>query len=78
MSEAGAIGRAKAKIPRCYYDQTWILNGTSLETALDIPTGSASAYVIVLDSEGQGIARVGGAPTDRRVSQVKSAVRTVK
>ena len=77
MSEADAIGRAKEKIPARYHDQTWILDETSLETALNIPTESASAYVIVLDSEGQIIARVSGAPTEQRVSQVKSAVRSM-
>ncbi len=78
MSEADAIGRAKAAIQARYHDQTWILDETSLETALNIPTGSASAYVIVLDSEGQIIARVSGPPTELRVVQVKSAVRVVK
>ncbi|GHA19750.1 hypothetical protein [Oceanisphaera arctica] len=78
MSEADAIGRAKEKIPARYYDQTWILDETSLETALNIPTGSASAYVIVLDSEGQIIARVSGAPTEQSISQVKLAVQSVK
>ena len=78
MSEADAIGPAKEKIPARYYDQTWILDETSLEAALNIPTGSASAYVIVLDSEGQIIVRVSGAPSKQRISQVKSAVRLVK
>ncbi len=78
ISEADAIGRAKEKIPARYHDQTWILAETSLETALNIPTGSASAHVIVLDSEGQIIARVSGHPTELRISQVKSAVRSVK
>lgn len=78
MSEADAIGRAKEKIPARYYDQTWILDETSLETALNIPTESASAYVIVLDSKGQIIARVSGAPTEQSISQVMSTVRSVK
>jgi hypothetical protein len=78
MSEADAIGRAKEVIPARYHDQTWILDETSLETALEIPTASASAYVIVLDAEGQIIARVSGPPTEQRVSQVKSAFRSVK
>lgn len=78
MSEADAIGPAKEKIPARYYDQTWILDETSLETALNIPTGSASAYVIILDSEGQIIARVSGAPTEQSISQVMSAVRSVR
>lgn len=78
MSESDAMGRAKEKIPARYYDQTWLLDETSLETALDIPTQSANAYVIVMDSKGQVIARVNGAPTEERISQVKSAVRSLK
>ena len=38
MSEADAIGRAKAKIPKRYHDQTWILAEPQLERALGIPT----------------------------------------
>ena len=78
MSEADAIGIAKEKIPARYHDQTWIFAETRLETALNIPTGSASAYVIILNSEGQIIARVSGHPTVQRVSQVESAVRSMK
>ena len=78
MSEADAIGRAKEKIPARYYDQTWILAETTLETALGIPTDSKSAFVLVLDAQGQIVARVSGAPTEQRVSQIESAVQTVK
>lgn len=78
MSESDAIGPAKEKFPARYYDQTWILDETILETALNIPTESASAYVIVLDSEGQIIARVSGAPTEQSISEVMSAVQSMK
>ena len=78
MSEVDAIGIAKEKIPARYHDQTWILAETRLETALNIPKESTSAYVIILNSEGQIIARVGGHPTEQRVSQVESAVRSMK
>lgn len=78
MSEADAIGRAREKIPARYHDQTWLLAETGLETALNIPTGSASAFVLVLDSEGQIVARVSGAPSEQRISQVRSAVRSLK
>ena len=78
MSESDVIGRAKEKIPARYYDQTWIFAKTKLETALDIPTDSASAFVMVLDSQGQIIVRVSGAPTEQRIGQVKSAVQNLK
>ena len=78
MSEADVIGRAKEKIPARYYDQTWIFAKTKLETALDIPTDSESAFVMVLDSQGQIIVRVSGAPTEQRIGQVKSAVQNMK
>ena len=78
MSEADAIGRAKEKIPARYHDQTWILAETSLETALGIPTNSASAFVIALDSQGQIIARVAGGPTEQRIEQIRAAARSLK
>ncbi|MBC7733925.1 MAG: hypothetical protein H7306_18860 [Bacteriovorax sp.] len=55
-----------------------LLAETSVETALNIPTGGASAHVLVLNSEGQIIGRVRGLPTEQRVSQVKSTVRSAK
>ncbi len=74
MGERDAIGRAKDKIPARYYDQTWLTSGTKLETALGIPTGSDSAFVFVLDSQGKILARVQGEPTEQRIGEIQSAV----
>ncbi|MBA2721590.1 MAG: hypothetical protein H0U56_01575 [Methylibium sp.] len=78
MSESDAIGRAKKKIPARYYDQTWILAETDLEKALNIPTNSRKAFVIVLDAEGKIVARVEGEPTEARLNEVQSAVQSIK
>ncbi len=78
MSERDAIGRAKEKIPARYYDQTWLTAGTKLEIALDIPTGSDSAFVFVLDSQGKILARVQGEPTEQRVGEINSAVQNTR
>jgi len=78
MSEADAIGRAKEKIPARYHDQTWIFAEQDLEIALDIPTDSAKAFVIVLNTEGKIVARVEGEPTAARIGQVSSAVRSLR
>jgi predicted transcriptional regulator len=45
---------------------------------LGIPTNSHKAFVVVLDSAGQVIARVEGNPTEARVEQVQSAIRSTK
>lgn len=78
MSEEDAIGRAKEKIPARYQDQTWILNESILESALNIPRDSASAFVFVLDAQGKVIARVEGEPNDATLSEVEKAVRSTK
>lgn len=78
MSEADAIGRAKEKIPAQYYDQTWIFAQKDLEVALDIPTNSAKAFVVVLNAEGKIVARVEGEPTEGRIKEIGSAVRSLK
>jgi len=78
MSEADAIGRAKEKIPARYHDQTWIFAQKDLEIALDIPTDSAKAFVVVLNSEGKIVTRVEGEPTKARVEEISSAVRSLK
>jgi hypothetical protein len=78
MSESDAIGRAKEKIPARYHDQTWLLGEQNLEKALDIPSGSGSAYVFVLDAQGHVVTRVEGRPTDQRVRAVESAVDKLK
>ncbi len=78
MSESDAIGRAKAKIPARFYDQTWIFAKADLENALGIPTDSHKAFVLVLDSSGSVVARVEGDPIESRVNEIKSAVQSVK
>ncbi len=76
MSEADALGRAKAKIPARYYDQTWLSAKTKLETAL--PTPGKSAFVFVLDSQNKVGVRAEGPPTMERMSEVESAVKSVQ
>lgn len=78
MSEADAIGRAKDVIPARYHDQTWILSESSLESALNIPRDSAKAFVFVLDAQGEVIARVDGAPNEAKISEVKTALRSIQ
>lgn len=78
MGEEDAIGRAKEKIPARYYDQTWILTESNLESALSIPRDSAKAFVFVLDAQGKIIARVEGEPTNAKVNEVEAAVRSTK
>lgn len=78
MDESDAIGRAKEKIPERYYEQTWLFSKPDLEKALQIPTDSHKAFVIVLDSAGQIVTRVEGNPTDRRVKDVQAAVQSLK
>ena len=78
MSEQDAIGHARQRIPQRYHDQTWLFAKTSLETALDIPTGSNKAFVLVLDATGSIVVRVSGEPTGQRVDAVVAAVRSLK
>jgi peroxiredoxin len=78
MSEEDAIGRAKEKIPARYHDQTWILNESSLERAFNIPRDSARAFVFVLDTQGEVIARAEGEPNDAKLNEVEKAVRSTK
>lgn len=74
ISESDAIGRAKEKIPKQYHDQTWLLNESSLEQALNIPPSSEDAFVLVLNAEGKVVARVKGQPTKRTINEIESAV----
>lgn len=78
MSERDALDRAREKIPKRFHDQTWLLGGSSLEKALDIPSSSEDAYVLVLDPQGRVLAKVKGSPTDSRLQEVQSAVEQAK
>ena len=78
MSESDAIGRAKDKIPARYYDQTWLMSNKVLESALDVPASSREAFVFVLDSRGHVAARVHGAATPARVSEIRSALQSLR
>ena len=55
-----------------------ILNESSLESAFNIPRDSARAFVFVLDTQGNAIARVEGEPNDAKLSEVEKAVRSTK
>jgi hypothetical protein len=78
MSEEDAIGRAKEVIEERYQEQTWILSESRLESALNIPRDSAKAFVFVLDTQGQIIARVEGAANAAKLSEVEMAVHSTQ
>ena len=52
-SPGDAISRAKAKIPKRYYDQTWLTSKDTLTTALGVGSDAAHAQVFVLDAQGR-------------------------
>jgi hypothetical protein len=74
MSEADAVASAREVVPERYYDQTWILDSQIMEEALDIPTESKRAAVLILDASGSIIARVHGPLTDVRLEVIVRAV----
>jgi len=74
MSETDAIASARKVVPERYYDRTWILDSQIMEKALDIPTESKRAAVLILDTSGSIIARVHGQVTDLRLAVILRAV----
>ncbi|MDQ6629030.1 MAG: hypothetical protein M3Z29_11390 [Pseudomonadota bacterium] len=77
MSESDAIGRAKAKIPARYYDQTWLMSSNTLESALGVPPSSSNAFVFVVDAQGHVVARISGNPTQANLAQIQSALKAL-
>ncbi len=49
-----------------------------LEKTQGIPTNSHKAFVIVLNSAGKIVARVEGDPSEARVNEVQSALKSLK
>lgn len=78
MDERDAIGRAKAKIPKRYYDQTWLTSKDVLTTALGVGSDAAHAQVFVLDAQGHIAAHVRGDPTPEHLDQLRSALRSLR
>jgi hypothetical protein len=74
ISEADAVSSAREVVPARYYDRTWILDSQIMEEALDIPTESKRAAVLILDASGSIIARVHGRLTDLRLEVIVRAV----
>jgi predicted transcriptional regulator len=74
MSEEDVIGRAKEKIPKRYYDQTWILNSQVMENALGVPSDSDEAVIVVLDKKGNLVSQVHGKVTTARMSKITDAL----
>ncbi len=74
LSASDVIGKAKEKVPKQYHDQTWLVDGTELENALNVPTGSDQAFVFLLGSNGEIVEHVGGDFSDQKVEQIETAV----
>lgn len=74
ISEQDALGRAREKIPQRYHDQTWLMNEGPLEEALNVPASSEDAFVLVLNAQGQVVARAKGQPTQRSIQEIQNAV----
>lgn len=77
MSEADVIGRAKEKVPKRYHDQTWILNSQVMEGALDVPSDSDEAVIVVLDKHGNLVSQVHGEVTTARMSEITDALQSL-
>lgn len=74
ISEHFALDRARARIPPQYHHQTWLLDEPVLEQALGIPPASKEAWVVVLNSDGEVMARVRGTPTESGISEIRAAL----
>lgn len=77
ISEEVAMDRAKETIPERYHGHTYLLPEGSLKEALNIPPSSAKAFVLVMNAEGNVIARVSGTPTQQRINEVNRAVSNI-
>jgi len=77
MSEEDAIDLAKKKVPQRYHDQTWILNSQVMEAALEVPSDSDEAVIIVLDKNGILISQVHGKVTTLRISEITNALQSL-
>lgn len=47
LSASDIIGIVREKVPRQHHDQTWLVDGTELETALNVPPRSNQAFVFL-------------------------------
>jgi hypothetical protein len=77
MSEEDAIGRAREAVPKCYHDQTWILNSQIMEEALRVPSDSHEAVICVLDKNGILVSQVHGRVTPARVITITAALQSL-
>jgi hypothetical protein len=78
MDERDAIGRAKAKIPKRYHDQTWLTSKDTLTNALGVGPDAAQAQVFLLDAQGRVVVRLGGDPTPERLGELRSALQGLR
>lgn len=77
MSESDALGRAREKIPQRFHAMTWLTAESTIERAFDVPDSSNQAFVFVLGPDGNVKARVSGAPTPSRVSEIVTTVESM-
>lgn len=74
LSTSDVIGKAREKVPAQYHDQTWLVDGTKLENALNVPTGSDQAFVFLLDTNGEIAEHAGGEYSDEKIQKIETAV----
>lgn len=77
LSESVAVERAREEVPAEYHDETWLVDGTAIERAFDVPRESEEACVIVLGTGGEVASRVHGDVTDRRLDEVVRSARSL-
>lgn len=74
LSASDVIDKAREKVPQQYHDQTWLVDGTELENALNVPPRSDQAFIFLLGSNGEIVDHVGGDISDQKVQQIENAV----
>lgn len=74
ISEQMALDQARSQLPRRSWDQTWLVTGEKLEQSLGVPSEAGEPYVLVLDAQGQVVAKENGTATQQKVSRVLNAI----
>jgi hypothetical protein len=78
IPESTALDMAREKIPRQYWDQTWLGGEGDIQEALQIAPGSETPYIFTVDEQGRITAGVHARVGDPQAQRIWQAVQQMR
>jgi len=78
LSADDVLDRAQDKVASRYHGMTWLLESTSFDRSLGVKPDSSTTCVALLDSTGNLVYRIHGAPSKRNIRQLLTNLEAIE